>query len=109
MHESEIIIHLTANDPAISNDGLEDHMFAVLAAVEEYADDAVEGVVVAVDFDKREIELVFSMCHKTQSEAQQIVANVFSLIETHTAVSFRAHDTAVRSQVGDEHSLMLCQ
>lgn len=109
MHESEIIIHLTANDPAISNDALEDHMFEVLAAVEQHADDAVEGVVVAVDFDKREIELAFSMCHKTQAEAQQIVANVFNVIETHTAVSFRRSDVAVRSHADDEQSVALCQ
>lgn len=109
MHESDIIIHLTANNPAISDDQLEEHMFEVLAAVEEHAADAVEGVVVAVDFDRRDIELAFSMCHETQSQAQRTVADVLTLIETHTPVTFRASDAAVRSASGDERSLALCQ
>ena len=108
MHESDIIIHLTAQDPAISDDQLEDHMFEVLSTVEDHAPDAVEGVVTAVDFGKRHIELAFSLSHETQSQAQRMVADVLSLIEARTPVTFRASDAAVRSASGDDRSLALC-
>ena len=109
MYESDIIIHLTSTDTTISNDALEEHMFEVLEAVEQHASDPVEGVVVAVDFTRRDIELAFSLSHETQSEAQRIIADVLSLIEVHTSVSFGATDSAVRGQAGDKRSFALCQ
>jgi hypothetical protein len=80
-------------------------MFAVLDAVETYAGETAEG---AVNFDTRAIELAFSLCHETQSEAQRKVADVFSLIETHTPVAFGASEASVRHQGREERLLTLC-
>ena len=108
MHESEIIVYLTATDPTIPNEVLETHMFEVLEIVESHAD-AADGAVVAVDFDKHQIELAFSLCHETQSQAQRTIADVLSLIETHTSVKHDASFASVRSQHQDEErSLTPC-
>ncbi|HEV3002412.1 MAG TPA: hypothetical protein VGW75_16840 [Solirubrobacteraceae bacterium] len=103
MHESEIILKLSTENPAVDDETLEEHMFAVLHAVEEYADSAL-GPVVAVDFDNRTIELAFSLLHDTQSQAQKIVSDVLKVIEAHTPVSFGETTTHVGKPPHEEHS-----
>lgn len=102
MYESEIILKLTTSNPSLDESALEDHMFAVLDAVEEHAESAL-GPVVAVDFDEKTIELAFSLCHNAQSEAQQVVSDVLKVIEAHTPVSF-GETTSHVGKPADEHS-----
>lgn len=108
MNESQVVIWLAATDEEASEELLEEHMFAVLEAVEEYATDTAEGPVVAVDFDKRAIELAFSLNHETQSEAQRKIAEVLQVVERHTPVSFEGTDSSVRKNDADDRSLVLC-
>lgn len=103
MHESEIILRLTTTDSSIDDTTLEEHMFAVLDAVEQYAESAL-GPVVAVDFDDRSIELAFSLCHQTQSEAQRVVSDVFKVIEANTPVSFGETTAHVGKPAPEEHA-----
>lgn len=107
MRESEIILHLSAANDQIADETLEEHMFEVLQAVEDHASDIALGAVTAVDFDNHAIELAFSLCHDTQSEAQRKIADVLSVVEQNTPIKFGAADTHVRAQDRADESLAL--
>lgn len=103
MHESEIILNLKAADPSISDDALEQHMFAMLDAVEEHVESAL-GPVVAVDFDHRAIELAFSLCHETQSDAQQVITDALRAIESKTPIAIVESTSRIGRPPRDEQS-----
>jgi hypothetical protein len=95
MRESEVVVQLMAANPEIPDESLEEHMFAVLEAVEQHAADIALGPVVAVDFDAHAIELAFCVCHRTQADAQQKIADVMAVVEQHTPVKFGSSNATV--------------
>lgn len=106
MHQSDVTLTLIAEEQ-IDSEMLEDYTFSVLAAVEEHAGDLIEGPVVAADFAANAIELDFTVCHDSQSDAQHKITQVLALIEQHSPVLFGAHDASVRATEVEEHAATL--
>lgn len=102
MAEYEIVLQLRAPGE-VGNEALEEHMLEVLGVVEGHARDVALGPVVAVDLEKRHIDLGFCVEAESLEQAQSRVASVLRTIEEYSAVQFTpvAASSNVAAHAGD--------
>lgn len=99
--EYDIVVNLRSIE-TVDRDQLEERMFEVLQAVEEYASEIADGAGVALNFARSEIELVFTVFADRPSEVHQRVSDVMAIVEQHTAITMAGSATTAPHQ--EEHA-----